>query len=236
LIDSPQLRDSEMPLLGPAAMLLSFDVAPEAIPEHDEWHTHEHLPERLSLPGFVRGTRWVVLHGQPRYFVLYEVEQLAALTSHAYLERLNNPSPWTAKMMPFYRGMTRGFCSVAGSFGVGIGHASLLIRFKPALDGTASLRQWLLRDALPRLPSRSGIGSAHLFEGAVTPEMTNEQRIRGATDAGLDCAVLVTGYSQDAVANLREADLGDVPMEQRGATAVRGATYRMDYSVARREL
>lgn len=86
-----------MPLLGPAAMLLSFDVVAEAIAEHDHWHTQEHLPERLSIPGFVRGTRWVALAGQPRYFVMYEVEQLATLTSAAYLERLNHPSPWTAR-------------------------------------------------------------------------------------------------------------------------------------------
>ena len=34
-----------MPLLGQAAMLLSFDIAREAIAAHDDWHTHEHLPE-----------------------------------------------------------------------------------------------------------------------------------------------------------------------------------------------
>ena len=33
-----------MPLLGSAAMLLSFDVEADAIEEHDRWHTHEHLP------------------------------------------------------------------------------------------------------------------------------------------------------------------------------------------------
>ena len=54
-----------MPLLGTAAMLLSFDVAEEAIPEHDEWHAHEHLPERLSIPGFLRGTRWVSSNAKP---------------------------------------------------------------------------------------------------------------------------------------------------------------------------
>ena len=86
-----------MALLGNAAMLLSFDVAPDAIDEHDDWHTHEHLPERLSIPGFVRGTRWVAPEGQPRYFVMYEVEELATLASAAYLERLNNPTPWTRK-------------------------------------------------------------------------------------------------------------------------------------------
>jgi hypothetical protein len=175
-----------VPLLGNAAMLLSFDVVQEAIPEHDEWHTHEHLPERLSIPGFVRGTRWVALQGQPRYFVMYEVERLAILTSHAYLERLNNPSPWTSKMMPFYRGMTRGFCSVTGSFGSGIGHVGLLIRFKPPAGAAASAQKWLLQDTLPELPSRPGIGSAHLFEGALTPPMTSEQRYSGRITTGLN--------------------------------------------------
>jgi len=224
-----------MPLLGSAAMLLLFDVVQNAIPEHDEWHTHEHLPERLSIPGFVRGTRWVALHGQPRYFVMYEVEQLATLTSTAYLERLNNPSPWTSKMMPCYRGMTRGFCSVAGSFGFGMGHAGLLFRFRPATEMESSLRKWLLQDILPQLPSRPGIGSAHLFEGALTPPMTNEQRIRGA-DAGVDWAVLVTGYNQDALAKLMQADLGDAQLGKHGAAGVLAAMYRMEYSIIHQEL
>src|SRR5262252_1643882 len=106
-----------MPLLGSAALLLSFDILPEAVDEHDDWHTHEHLPERLSIPGFFRGTRWVSVSGSPGYMVVYEVSDLATLTSGPYLERLNNPSAWTRKMMPHYRGMTRGLCSVAGSAG-----------------------------------------------------------------------------------------------------------------------
>lgn len=50
-------------------------------------------------------TRGVALHGQPRYFVMYEVEQLATLTSDAYLARLNDPSPgsWT-RFASFRRG------------------------------------------------------------------------------------------------------------------------------------
>ncbi|HST00307.1 MAG TPA: hypothetical protein VLJ84_01470, partial [Usitatibacter sp.] len=103
-----------MPLLGKAALLLSFDIAPEAIEAHDDWHTHEHLPERLSIPGFLRGTRWVAVRGGPRYMVLYEVAELATLTSAAYSQRLDNPSAWTAKIMPHYRGMRRGLCAVAG--------------------------------------------------------------------------------------------------------------------------
>src|SRR5206468_1210578 len=124
-------RGLSMPLLGSAAMLLSFDVEPEAIAEHDDWHTHEHLPERLSIPGFLRGTRWVAVRGQPRYVVLYEVRELATLTSAAYLARLNDPSAWTSKMMPHYRQMTRGLCNVVGSFGAGAGNVAWVVRFKP---------------------------------------------------------------------------------------------------------
>ena len=216
-------------------MLLSFDVVENTVPDHDDWHTHEHLPERLSIPGFVRGTRWVSLDGKPRYFVMYEVDELATLQSQAYLERLNNPSPWTSRIMPSYRDMTRGLCSVSGSFGAGMGQIALLIRFKPEAGKEPSLRAWLLDDALPPLPSRRGLGSVHLFEGALTPQMTNEQRIRGA-DAGVDWALFVTGYEESALAQLLHTELGQTQIEWHGGTAVSGATYRMQYTLTHREV
>lgn len=216
-------------------MLLSFDVMADAVPEHDDWHTHEHLPERLSIPGFMRGTRWIASRGQRRYFVLYEVAELATLSSPAYLERLNHPSPWTTKIMPSYRGMSRGFCSVAGSFGIGLGHASLLVRFAPAADARSSLRERLLEDVLPRLPSRPGLGSAHLLEGTATPAMTKEQSIRGA-DAPVDWAVLVIGYREEALTELAQQELGVARLEQDGAAKVVGAVYRLDYSLTAPEV
>lgn len=223
-----------MPLLGKAAMLLSFDIVQEAIVEHDDWHTHEHLPERLSIPGFLRGTRWVAVQGQPRYFAMYEVKEVAVLTSAAYLERLNNPTPWTSRMMNHYRGMTRGLCTIAGGYGSGLGQAGLLLRFKPASGLESSMREWLLQDQLPRLPSRAGLCSAHLFERAVAPQMTNEQRIRGA-DAGIDWAVLVTGYGRESIAELAQADLGIARLEQHGATSVVAGVYGMACAFAAQE-
>lgn len=206
-------------------MLLSFDVAPEAIPEHDDWHTHEHLPERLSIPGFLRGTRWIAAHGGPRYCVVYEVEQLATLSSQPYLARLNAPSAWTKKMMPHYRGMTRGFCEVAASFGSGIGHTARLTRFAPSRETIA----WLLKEILPQLSSRRGITGAHLLKGAATPPMTNEQRIRGA-DAGVDWALLIVGYGEQ-VPGIDHSEL-----QRRGAAGIVDTAYRLDCSLARGEI
>ena len=221
-----------MSLLGKAAMVLQFDIAPGAIAEHDDWHTHEHFPERLSIPGFLRGSRWVALSGQPRYFVMYEVEKLAVLASGPYLERLNHPTPWTAKMMTHYRGMIRGFCGITAAFGLGTGQTSLVLRFKPAPGGETALREWFAAEALPALPSKPGLASAVLLEAALKPPATNEQRIRGA-DATLDWVLVVTGYGTDKVASLFEHELGVSALERHGATAVAAAVYRMEYSLTR---
>jgi hypothetical protein len=219
---------------GKAAMLLFFDVAPEAIAEHDDWHTHEHLPERLSIPGFLRGTRWVALReGQTRYFVTYEVHDLGILTSAPYLARLNSPTPWTAKMMPHYQGMRRGFCALTGSGGLGRGQAALAIRFKPRGDGTA-LRQWLVKEVLGKLPARPGLGGMQLFVSAMAPPMTSEQRIRGA-DAGVDWALVVTGYEPEALVAFECAELGKAQFESAGAVDFSAGLYRMHYALLERE-
>jgi len=224
-----------MPLLGSAAMLLSFDIEADAIDEHDRWHTHEHLPERLSIPGFRRGTRWIASGGGPRYMVLYEVESLATLASEAYLARLNHPTPWTTRMMPHYRGMVRGLCTVVGSFGLGQGGAAALIRFTPAASQSASLQRWLLEDMLPAVPQMPGLGSVHLLQGAQTAAMTNEQRIRGA-DRGVDTAIIMTGYDSHAVAACAHALCAEGGLPARGAGELVCSSYVSGYSLAGAEI
>jgi hypothetical protein len=214
-------------------MLLSFDVEADAIDDHDRWHTHEHLPERLSIPGFLRGTRWVATEGGPRYMVVYEVESLDTLASQAYLARLDNPTPWTARMMPHYRGMTRGLCTVLGSFGLGLGGAAGLIRFAPEEPRGAMLHRWLVEEALPPIPHNPGLGSAHLLQGAQAAAMTNEQRIRGA-DRAVDSALIITGYDPGAVATCATQLEGG--LRDRGAGALSYASYRLSYSLARQEI
>jgi hypothetical protein len=224
-----------MALLGQAAMVLLFDVAVDAIREHDDWHTLEHLPERLAIPGFLRGTRWIAVRGEPRYLVLYEVESLATLTSEAYLQRLDHPSPWTSSIMPHYRGMRRGFCQVAGSRGFGAGPLMHAIRLRPAAAAETAMRTWLVEEVLPALASARGIGSAHLLTGTTMPPMTREQRLRGA-DATVDWVILVGAYREAQPGDDPLALLGRASLAQRGAADVVDGLYRFDYALSRTEL
>ena len=174
-------------MLGRAAVAMWWDVAPEVRAEWEHWHSSEHMPERLSIPGFLRGTRWVARSGEPSYFVLYEVAELATITTGAYLERLNNPTPWSRKMMPHHRNMVRSLCAVRAGWGGGVPQVLAPIRFAPTA-------------VLPKLPRGQGLTGAHLLESQPMPAVqTAEQKIRGG-DASADWVMLVGGYHASALA------------------------------------
>lgn len=217
-----------MALAGSAAMVLFYGIEEGSIAGHDHWHTHEHFPERLGVPGFLRASRWVAVDAEPRYLVLYEVEALAVLSGAPYLQRLNNPTPWTAKMMPGFRGMVRGFCAATASAGDGFGHALYSVRYTVKPGAEAGLQQWLAAEVLPALAAQPGLASAHLLAPAAQPPMTKEQGIRGK-DADLPPVLLVTGYDVAALARAASGALAPAEFERRGAQAplARGV-YRLD--------
>ncbi len=225
-----------MSLYGSGALVLNFDVEPAAIAEHDQWHTQEHMPERLSIPGFLRGTRWIAEAASPRYLVIYEVRDVGVLTGTDYLQRLNNPSPWTTRIMTKLRGMRRGLCRVEGSVGLGLGHALLQIHCSPTDGRTQALRDWLLADALPGLATKPGFASAHVLESATAAPMTDEQRIRGR-DADVDMVLLVTGYDAGFIDRIADAGIAAAQLEAHGCapSSVR-FRFRYDHSLAAAEI
>ena len=52
-----------MALLGQGAIAMWWDIAPDRRAEFEDWHTHEHFPERMGIPGFQRGSRWADADG-----------------------------------------------------------------------------------------------------------------------------------------------------------------------------
>jgi hypothetical protein len=222
-------------VLGRAAIAMWWDVPPEVRVEWEDWHTHEHMPERLGIPGFLRGTRWVADSGEPSYFVLYETRDLKTMTGGAYLDRLNNPTPWSRKMMPHHRNMVRSLCRVRATFGGGVAQAAATIRFSPAPRKRGSCLKWLAADVMPPLPGRKGLATAYLLESmpADVPR-TAEHQIRGM-DAQADCVLLVCGYDVEAVRGFVAEGLGE--LEARGALPGRiEGLYRCAYSLPAKEL
>src|SRR5687767_10698856 len=168
-------------MLGQAAIAMWCDIAPDVRSEFEDWHSHEHMPERLSIPGFLRGTRSTDASGE-KYFILYELDKLATLTGAAYLERLNNPTPWSRRMMPHHRNMVRSLCLVRDGYGGGIPNVMATVRLSGKIE----------------LPRAKALTSAHLLESQPMPAQTAEQKIRGA-DATADWILLLGSYDEGAL-------------------------------------
>ena len=111
--------------MGPGLLLNWFDLADESAADFNAWHSREHVIERLSIPGFVQGRRFVSLDAIPspghRYLVAYDTVDLSTLESPAYAARLDFPTPLTQKFVPSVRAMTRTAYEIVWSAGRGSG-------------------------------------------------------------------------------------------------------------------
>jgi len=215
-----------MGLLGKGAMVIWYDHMDEGA--HDEWHSHQHLMERVGIPGFLRGRRGVsITSGALRYFVLYEVDDLGVLTSQPYLERLNNPTAWTQSVMPAFRNMNRTFCNVTASFGTGIGTHLLTIRLSPSPNREDSLRSWLISTAMPELIRQRGIATATLVEGdqAASGPQTEENKLRGKADEHSDWTLIVDGYDIEFMREACGKRLSPSELVEHGASDNQIASY-----------
>jgi hypothetical protein len=85
---------------GHGIFLVYADIDPVYEDEFNAWYNTEHLPELLSLPGFLDAARYVAYKGVPKYLAVYELENAEALKSAEFQKWRANPSPWSRRISP----------------------------------------------------------------------------------------------------------------------------------------
>jgi hypothetical protein len=219
-----------MSLLGGAALAMWWHVTPGMRGEFEHWHSHEHFPERLGIPGFRRASRWTGADGGDTVFQMYELADFDVLSSPHYLTRLNAPTPWSTTMMPHHLEMVRSQCRVLASRGSAIARQALTVRLSPAPQREADLRAGLsaLIDAQF---ANAGLTGMHLLQHQ-TPAiaLTAEQKLRGG-DRVADWVLVATGCDPSRLAALAEGEWSDASLVALGALPGRWAhTYALSHS------
>ena len=80
-------------------LLVLMQCPPAMEEEFNAWYDSEHIPERVGIPGFLSGLRFVCLSGHPRWLAMYDLEQPQVLESPAYMKVAHgNASPWTKRV------------------------------------------------------------------------------------------------------------------------------------------
>ncbi|MGI4814360.1 MAG: hypothetical protein ACRYG5_08335 [Janthinobacterium lividum] len=239
-----------MALLGNAFMAIWNDLLDRDQAEYEAWITGEHMHERISAPGFLRGRRYISTEaGVQRYLNMYEAAEVEDFSSAAYLRMLDNPSPWTLKMMPGLVRFSRAKLKILRSVGHGIGGAATTFRFSFAGDDVQTQAAGVALDR--ELAALSGVGGDarhalgehatggllgyHLgaVERQQTEHATTEKKLRNSSESELDFThvLLVEAPSDDTLQQLRPRIEAALKTSFDGASAVVAGNYRLSYLI-----
>ena len=184
-----------MPMAGSAFLALWNDIAPSREAEYDQWHTLEHVPERVSVRGFFGARRYVNRdHEHHRYFTLYDVEAVWVFASAEYKDLLTNPTPWSASMRPDFSNFLRATCATSLSQGTGIGAsiATLCIAAGIADEAVAAALSRVME-----LPHVNAVHCGRRSEPALTVPF-NAPPPQSASVREFDHVALIEAISRDA--------------------------------------
>ena len=224
-----------MALLGTGVLAIWNGIAPEAEADFLAWHIGEHIPERVGVPGFLRGRRYVAEDGHPKYFNFYEAESADVFSSAPYRARLNDPTPWTQRVITHFTDTSRTVCDVAATQGLGEGSWIETIRLETRAP--EALEAALRGDVLPALGGQAGIVAAHLLRGhEPAGGLTVEARLRDRPDATAAWILLVEAVGAAPLLALRAGKLNDTGLWRAGATHAARGLYALQFSLARAEL
>lgn len=155
--------------------------------DFDTWHVHEHLGERVSVPGFLRARRYVrTAPPAPKgaiLLTLYETENVDVMASPAYIERLDNPTQLTRETVALMTNMRRSALEICSSRGQGIGGHLAAWQFRPSPDNADAARQRLVGAMLDDAMSPVGVIACHLYEPKIEATRAKDATTEGkATD------------------------------------------------------
>jgi hypothetical protein len=187
----------------PGILAIFNDCRPGREAEFEAWFQGEHLMERLAVPGFLFGRRHQAISGSAGYFNFYLVESPAVLTSKPYLERLDNPTPMTKKVMSeIFINMNRTVCRRSVRKGAFRGAYAVTVRFDQAPDEAA------LKATLDALVADTSVAGGEIWI-ALDPKgmpVSQEEKLRGG-DKKIAACLMIDALRQ-ADAEKIGADLG----------------------------
>jgi hypothetical protein len=184
-----------MSVAQPGILAIFNDCRAGREAEFDAWFQGEHLEERLAVPGFLFGRRHQAISGDAGYFNFYLVESPDVLTSKPYLERLDNPTPMTKRIMSeVFLNMNRTVCRRTTRRGAFRGAFAVTTRFNETPDVGA------LTAALDELVRDTDVAGGEIWialDPAGMPVST-EEKLRGGDKKIKGCLMVDTLHQSDA--------------------------------------
>lgn len=217
-----------MPLLGNGLVAIWNDIAEDMRDEFFEWHPREHMQERMGVPGFRRGRRYISGDADIEFFTLYEASEPELLVSETYRKRLANPTEWSLKVLPSFRNNIRGICRAPYSDGYADGGFLSTIRLSAEASDRPTVQAAII-DKLDGIVEQPHITGLHLLVCDLELSSGNQSLQRGRTISTPDIALVVEGSTARSVRRMAERLSSDLDEIADAPTTV--GHYELEYQV-----
>jgi hypothetical protein len=224
-------------LAGRGVLAIWNGIAHDAEADFVAWHVREHIPERVGVPGFLRGRRYVAVAGTPKYFNFYETESPDTLASPAYLQRLDAPSDWTKRVVRHFRDTSRTVCSIAASVGMGDGAFIGTVRLN-SRPGARDIAGQVTTSVTQPALAETGIVALHLLEGRADATQSAEKALRDRPDQTAAWILLIEATDREPLDRVFAGPLSRAALAATGVDHGdddRGI-YRLQYALSRDQL
>lgn len=186
------------------ALIIWHDMPDEQREEMLDWYDREHHAERVAIDGFLCVRRYHAVEAARQLFIHYETTGPQVLSSDAYLERVNNPTPWSLKCQKLIRNNSRTVCRLLRSEGRAKGGFVITAAFRRSGDESAENG---LEAGLDLVGSLSGVLSwqAYAADAGTSSLPSTEKKLRGAADDHVTGLIVAHATELAAARAVRDA-------------------------------
>ena len=96
--------------IGNMVLVVTMEVGAEDEDEFNKWYNEQHLPERMTIPGYVSARRFKLEDGNNalKYLCIWEMEDGSPLQSEMYKDQNAHPTELYLRVNETIKARTRG--------------------------------------------------------------------------------------------------------------------------------
>lgn len=180
-----------MTLYGEGLIAIWADIKDEGVETYYAWHDNEHVAERVGIPGFIRGRRYIATDAAVQWYMMYETVSPEVQVGTDYLNRLNNPSPWTTEAIKHFHNTSRSLTKKVFSQAKGDGAELVIVGVGAEGDTLGALRKSMVTGLLPELYLDHGVIGVHYCETNVAGSKIETAEKKGRPVAFCNAVVMI---------------------------------------------
>jgi hypothetical protein len=180
------------------------EIGQDDLDDYRNWLTQEHISDRIYSPGFLGVRLFASVENERSHFFLYVTESPDVMKAPPYLQILNNPSPWTKRIMVKFGPFDRAAGERLIKIGRGFGSHVMVSRVR---SGGAEIDLERARDALNSLVHLPDTVAVRLLktDRDTTGIKSAEKQMRVAEEGDFDYLVVAEALSEAGAMWARES-------------------------------